>query len=200
VDNSGENQPPEPEKPTSENPASLTSTNNQLIQALQRHPSSVETSPVQNGASGAGTPPAGLAALADVEPAPLALHSTDAIARCSRLEPAVQMFALRSHLAQVLGSQPSFTTIADWVTDASLASPPSLRGRLRTADVLGWVLAFHPDLNPGPPSGGPDPSGRTPARPPAASRPHQPAPRASTEDQPRRNLRAAPSPSNPANR
>lgn len=148
VDNSGENHPPKPENQASVNPASLTSTNQPLDPDSQGDLPSKNVPPVENGDSSAVAAPPRLAALAEEEPARPALPSTDSIALVSRLEPRIQMFALRAHLTAVLGYQLSFDQLGALVVEAHESSPPSHRGRLRDRDVVDWVEEFTSRLEP----------------------------------------------------
>ena len=160
VDNSGGNWSPTPEKPKSAEPGSLTSTNQPQKNGDSQGDLLCKTSaPVENGAGSAGqSSPGPLASLPESEPAMPALSSTDAIAEASRLEPGLQMFALRAHLTRMLGYQPTFETVLSYVLDAHVAAPPSRCGRLRDSDLLDWVEEFHtsPQLDPtGLPAGAP---------------------------------------------
>ena len=148
VDNSGENEAPKTENPPSENPASLTSTTTQLNPDFQGDLPSNALGPVEKDAGSAVDAPLGLAALAESEPAQPALSSTDSIALVSRLEPGIQMFALRAHLRQVLGYQLDFDQVGALVIEAHEACPPSHRGRLRDHHVVDWVLEFTAGLEP----------------------------------------------------
>lgn len=153
VDNSGENLSPETAFQSSVNPASLTSNNHPLDPASQGDLTSANAPAVE---SRTPAPPAlpspELASLPrEADDLTAELLVTDAIAKASRLEPGVQMFALRAHLVGVLGFQPTFPHCAEFVADAHVGSPPSLRGRLSTGDVLEWVaaLAALPELSSG---------------------------------------------------
>ena len=142
VDNSGENGAPTPEKPNVGQPGLLTNTKNQLNPDSQGDLTSNSLAPVEKDAGSAVDAPLGLAALAESEPAPPALSSTDSIALVSRLEPGIQMFALRAHLLQVLGYQLTFDQLGALVVEAHECAPPSHRGRLRDRDVVAWVEEF----------------------------------------------------------
>jgi hypothetical protein len=148
VDNSGENDPPKPENQASVNPASLTSTTKPLDPPFLGDLPSNSLGPVEKDAGSAVDAPLGLAALAESEPAQPALSSTDSIALVSRLEPGIQMFALRAHLRQVLGYQLDFDQVGALVIEAHEAAPPSHRGRLRDRHVIDWVEEFTSGLEP----------------------------------------------------
>ncbi len=173
VDNSGEEWAPTPEKPNVGKPGLLTNTKNQLNTASTGDLPSNSIAPVENGAGYAGPALPELAALADAEPAQPALSSTDSIALVSRLEPGIQMFALRAHLRQSLGYQLDFDAIGALVVDAHHAAPPSHRGRLRDRDVVEWVAEFVSSLEhdsgsasvEGPGSAGNPTRGHAPAEP-----------------------------------
>lgn len=141
VDNSGGNEAPKTENQPSEKQASLTSTTNQLDPAFSGDLSSKNAGPVEKGAGTAGPDPHKLAALAETEPARPALPSTDSIALVSRLEPGIQMFALRAHL-RAAGYPLDFDAIGALVVDAHDAAPPSHKGRLHAVDVVDWVAEF----------------------------------------------------------
>lgn len=149
VDNPVENSAPTPDYQASVNPASITSTDEQIIHSSGGDLSRKNESLWKTDAGDAGALSLELAARADEVPAPPALTSTDAIAEVSRLEPGIQMFALRAHLMAELGYQPTFAELGDLVLDAHYAAPPSLRGRLRDRDVVGWIREFAPEHSSG---------------------------------------------------
>lgn len=147
-DNAGENlgtsDTPAPGKPAPENPAPLTSDLYPENSSSQGDPPLGSAASVENGAAqSAALPSAPLAALASSgSPFGEAVLSTDAIMSCSRLEPGVQMFALRAHLVRVLGYQPAFTEVASWVERAHESAPPSRRGRLSSGAVAAYAQAL----------------------------------------------------------
>jgi len=149
VEELGITDPPTPEKPTPENPASLTSNKNNQISSSQDELRAVAALPVDNAVGSAAAASPKLAALAEEEPAIAGLTSTDAIAKASRLEPGVQMFALRAHLVAMLGSPMTFDVVGDWVERAHESATPSRRGRLSTVDVVEYAVALSspPELN-----------------------------------------------------
>lgn len=111
----------------------------------------------------AGAAPLGLAALAGDPSSPLgySLESMELVAAAQRLEPRLQLFALRAHLAQVLGYQPRFQEVYDWVEHAHESIGAHRRGRITTSELVAYVASFYPSPEP-------DPSGLTAAAPPAA--------------------------------
>lgn len=144
VDEAGDNFTPEPEKPAPENPAPLT-TNNYPLEREGRgdHQSGYpQLSKNDDAPTGVAAYP-GLAPLAESEsPFGDAISTTDAIQKASRLEPRVQMFALRAHLVAVLGYQPPFPEVCDWVERSHESATPSARGRLSTVDVVAYARAL----------------------------------------------------------
>lgn len=160
VSDLGITDPPGTGKPTPENPAPLTRPDELNPPGSQLDPTSVSTGEAVDGLSAAGSVHPMLAALAESDaPIGAALAGSLAIERTTRLEPRVQMFALRAHLVDVLGSQPTFDVVADWVERAHESTRPLKRGRLTTGEIVAYVASFGP-----PPE--PTSSGLTAAAPP----------------------------------
>lgn len=183
VENGGENPPPTPEKPTPENPAALTSTQEPLDEDAQPQPTSALRASVENDAAPTGgAAPSALAPLAKAEPP--ALAATDEIPKASRLEPGVQMFALRAHLVAEVGPPLDWHVVRDLVERAHESALPSRRGRLSTADVLQWSRDFW-----SPPKI--DPSRLPAARPSRGLTAAEPAPPAGMEAMPEKDRASA---------
>lgn len=144
VEGLGISDPPGTGKPTPENPAPLTRPDESIDPESQGDPTSSSTGRAEKDA---GLPAVALhpmlAALAESDgPFGPALSSTLAIERATRLEPRIEMFALRAHLVDVLGSQPTFDVVADWVERAHETTRPLKRGRLTTGELVAYVASF----------------------------------------------------------
>lgn len=161
--------PPGTGKPTPENPAPLTRPDDQLDPESQGDLTTLSTGEADAGLPAVDVHPM-LAALADSDgPFGPALSSTLAIERATRLEPRIQMFALRAHLVDVLGSQPTFDEVRDWVERAHESARPLKRGRLTTGEVVAYAASFNPRPKPEPSrSAAAPPGGLTAADGPAA--------------------------------
>ncbi|MBY0397559.1 MAG: hypothetical protein K2X91_13980, partial [Thermoleophilia bacterium] len=135
--------PPGTGKPTPENPAPLTRPDELIDPESQGDLTSLSTGHEADAGLPAVDVHPMLAALAESDgPFGPALSSTLAIERATRLEPRIQMFALRAHLVDVLGSQPTFDVVADWVERAHETTRPMKRGRLTTGELVAYVAAF----------------------------------------------------------
>lgn len=151
VDAPGDNSTPEPGKPTPENPAPLTRPDDPLLLESQRNPTSGSPQ-VEESDAGlmAGAAPLGLAALAGDPTSPLgyALEAADLVGAIQRLEPRLQPFALRAHLVEVMGYQPLWQEVYDWVEHAHAGIAAVRRGRVTTAELVAYVASFYPRPEP----------------------------------------------------
>lgn len=155
VEGMGITDPPGTGKPTPENPAPLTRPDESIDPESQGDLTSSSTGEAAAGLPAVDVHPM-LAALAEsdapigaalsstlaIAPIRAALSSTLAIERSTRLEPRIQMFALRAHLVDVLGYQPTFDLVADWVERAHESARTLKRGRLMTGEVVAYVASF----------------------------------------------------------
>lgn len=147
VENLGINTPPGTGKPTPENPAPLTRPDELIPPGSQ---GDLTTSSPQDDEAVAdlmvGAAPLGLAALASDPTTPLgySLESMEIVGAARRLEPRLQLFALRAHLAHVMGYQPTFHEVYDWVEHAHESLGPRRRGRITTSELVAHVATFYP--------------------------------------------------------
>lgn len=143
VDGLGITTPPGPGKPTPENPAPLTTTEEEEVTGSQGDLPSLSTDPEADAGLPAVDAPPSLAALAEKDgPLGAALSTTTAVERAARLEPRIQMFALRAHLVDVLGYQPTFDEVYGWIERAHESTRPLRRGRITTGELVAYVASF----------------------------------------------------------
>jgi hypothetical protein len=151
VEGTGDNHTPEPGKPTPENPAALTRPDEPLLLESQGELTSASPQ-VEESDAGlmAGAAPLGLAALAGDPTSPLgySLESMELVGSIQRLEPRIQPFVLRAHLVEVMGYQPLWQEVYDWVEHAHAGRPLARRGRLTTSELVAYVASFYPAPEP----------------------------------------------------
>lgn len=147
VDNLGINSTPGTGKPTPENPAPLTRPDELIPPPSQGDltTSSPQDDDEVDAPTGVAAP-LGLAALAGDPTSPLgySLEQMDLVAAARLLEPRLQVFGLRGHLGRVMGYQPSFQEVYDWVEHAHESIGAHRRGRITTSELVAYVASFYP--------------------------------------------------------